>query len=78
MIELFDNDTGELIGEISEAQLEFLEANMEEESIEDRDYAIEMMTLAYFQEQGIDPELLKLLKNALGVKEQIIIRWSRL
>lgn len=77
MIELYNNDTGELISEISLDDLEFLEANMEEETIEDQDYAIEMMTLAYFQEQGINQKLLEILQNALGDKDQITIRWAR-
>lgn len=76
MIKLYNNETEELIGTISEAQLQFLEDQLEEESLEDQDYEIEAMTLAYFEEQGIDPQLLGLLRQALGEKEQLIIRWA--
>jgi hypothetical protein len=76
MNKLYNNETGELIGTISDAQLKFLVDQLEEESLEDQDYAIEGMTLAYFEEQGIDAELLRLLRGALGEKEQIIIRWT--
>jgi hypothetical protein len=76
MHKLYDNQTGEVIGTISEAQLQFLKDQLEEESLEDQDYAIEGMTLAFFEEQGIDTELLTLLRGALGQKELIIIRWA--
>jgi hypothetical protein len=76
MNKLYNDETGELIGNINEAQLQFLIDQLEEESLQDRDYAIEGMTLAYFEEQGIDAELLGLLRRGLGEKEQIIIRWE--
>ena len=76
MYKLYNNDTGELVGNISEGQLQFLKDQMEEESLEDQDYEIETMTLAYFQELGIDTELLGILQRALGDKESIIIRWA--
>lgn len=76
MTQLYDNETGELIGTISDTQLQFLKDQLEEESLEDQDYAIEGMTLAFFEAQGIDAELLKLLRGALGKKEQILIRWA--
>lgn len=76
MYTLYNNATGTEIGTISEEQLKFLRVQLEEESLEDRDYAIEAMTLAYFEEQGIDPALSKMLRQALGDQEQIIIRWE--
>ena len=76
MITLYNHDTAEVIGTISPEQLQFLKDQLEEESLEDRDYAIEGMTLAYFQEQGIDPQLLEMLRRALGDREQILIRWE--
>lgn len=77
MIEVFDNRTQALIGEISEAQLEFLMNNLEEESLEDQDYAITAMTLAYFEELGADPALLNLLRRALGERDELVIRWEQ-
>lgn len=76
MPRLYNNETDELVGDITEEQLQFLKNELEEESMEDRDYAIEPMTLAYFQEEGIDPNLLAMLRKALGSKDQIIIRWE--
>lgn len=76
MYTLYNNETSAIIGEITEDQLKFLQDQLEEESMEDRDYAIEAMTLAYFEEQGIDSQLLQLLRQALGDKDQLIIRWA--
>ncbi|OGO39213.1 MAG: galactosyldiacylglycerol synthase, partial [Chloroflexi bacterium RBG_16_57_11] len=55
MIKVYNTKENELIGTLSESQLQFLIDNMEEESMEDQDYAITPMTLAYFQELGVDP-----------------------
>lgn len=77
MIELFNDKTGDLLGEISESQLQFLIDQLEEESMEDQDYAITRMTLAFFKSQGADPELLGMLNGALGDDSEIIIRWTQ-
>jgi processive 1,2-diacylglycerol beta-glucosyltransferase len=77
MVKVYDNRKAALIGEITEAQLDFLMNNMEEESLEDQDYAITAMTLAYFEELGIDPGLLSMLQQALGSQDELVIRWER-
>lgn len=77
MIKLFDAQTGEMIGSITEAQLQFLKEQLEEESLEDQDYAIARMTVAYFATLDADPQLITLLTRALGTKEEVIIRWTR-
>ena len=77
MIKVYDNRKDILIGEISESQLDFLVSNMEEESLEDQDYAITAMTLAYFEELGIDPVMLGMLRQALGENDELVIRWKR-
>jgi hypothetical protein len=74
---LYDNVSGALLGEITQDQLQFLIDQLEEESLEDKDYAITAMTLAYFQELGADPDLLKMLSQALGDKDEVVIRWER-
>jgi hypothetical protein len=77
MVKLYNNATNAFIGEINQTQLQFLIDQLEEESMEDKDYAITPLTLAYFQERGIDSELLKLLQGALEDKDEVVIRWSR-
>jgi processive 1,2-diacylglycerol beta-glucosyltransferase len=75
MIELRNKDTSAPIGEITEEQLDFLVNMLEEEDSEDKDYWIDEMTLQYFQENGADPALIKLLQDAIGENEGIEIEW---
>lgn len=77
MINLYDQATGHRLGSISDEQLQFLMDQMEEESLEDRDYAITRMTVDYLETQGGDPALIGLLRQALGNREEVIVRWSR-
>jgi processive 1,2-diacylglycerol beta-glucosyltransferase len=58
MIKLFDKESGVFLGAISEDQLNFLVDQLEEEGLEDRDYAITPMTLSLFEGEGADPVLL--------------------
>jgi hypothetical protein len=76
MITLYDEDTGEKIGEISNEQFQFLVDQLEEESSLDQDYAITPMLLAYFEELNADPTLLNLLRTALGEREEMEITWN--
>jgi hypothetical protein len=76
MITLYDEGTGEKIGEISNEQFQFLVDQLEEESSLDRDYAITPMLLAYFEELNADPTLLNLLRTALGEREEMEITWN--
>jgi hypothetical protein len=78
MIYLYDKERGTLLGEINEAQLQFLIDQMEEESLEDRDYSITRMEVDYFESQGASVELLDLLRKALGARDEVIVQWSRL
>lgn len=77
MIQLFNADTDQAIGEISEEQLEFLAAQMEEEHAEDQDYYLNADLLETWREQGADPALIDLLAKAMGSQEDLSIRWSR-
>lgn len=75
MIEIYNKRSGELIGTVSPEQLKFLQDQMEEESIEDKDYSITPLEVEYFLGQGADPQLVDLLRNALGDQNEIVIEW---
>ena len=77
MIRLYDTETGDNVGEISEAQLNFMVEQLEEESAEDRDYYINRLTLDMFTDRGADPDLVTLLSNALGQRDDMEVRWER-
>jgi processive 1,2-diacylglycerol beta-glucosyltransferase len=76
MIRLFDAETDEPLGTITEAQLEFLMDEMEEESSIDRDYYINGATIDMLEERGADPELITLLREALGDRDEMEVRWE--
>jgi hypothetical protein len=77
MIRLYDTETGDKIGQISDDQLQFLIDNLEEESLEDQDYYLQRATLEMLENQGADPRLLEVLRKALGDRDGVEIRWSR-
>lgn len=76
-IRIYDNETGDVIGNINEEQLQFLIDQLEEESADDQDYFISRETLAMFESVGADTELLDLLRGAMGHQQAIEIRWAR-
>ena len=62
-------------GEISEDQLDFLIDNLEEEWTDDRDYYINRTMLKVLGERGADANLIRLLTEALGDREEVEILW---
>ena len=77
MIELKDKDWGVVIGTITEDQLKALVDQLEEESLEDKDYYLNATILDMLADKAIDPELLKLLRGALGDRDEMEVEWSR-
>lgn len=77
MVELYNARTDEKIGTIAESQFQFMVDQLEEESLADQDYYINRETLRMFQRRGADTELLALLADALGERQEMDIRWQR-
>lgn len=76
-IRLYNNETGEVLADITEEHLQFLQDHLEEESSTDQDYYIDQATLDLFEQAGADSTLLSILRQAIGPQEGIDIRWSR-
>lgn len=76
MVYLHEKSTGKPVGQISEEQLQYLIDNLEEEWLEDQDYAITPLLLQYFESRNADPELVSLLRAALSGREVVEIAWS--
>jgi processive 1,2-diacylglycerol beta-glucosyltransferase len=55
----------EVLGKITEQQLDFLMDNLEEEFDEDEEYFLSADTLEYLKEQGADGDLISMLNSAL-------------
>ena len=77
MIDLHDVERGTRLGKITEQQLQFLADALEEESLNDNDYYISADTLTMLETDGADADLISLLRQALGGREGVDIRWSR-
>ena len=77
MIDLYDSETGKLIGSITEADLKVLVDALEEESSTDRDYYINAATIELVGDGRASDHLLHLLKTALGTREGVEIRWQK-
>ena len=77
MIYLHEKSTDDLLGTINDTQLQFLLDQLEEEGMADQDYAVTPLLLDMFESEGADPELVALLRNGLGDREEIEILWRR-
>ena len=77
MINLNEKGTNRSLGQITEAQLQYLIDNLEEEWLEDQDYTITPLLLEYVEGMGADAGLVALLRDALAGREDIEIVWSR-
>lgn len=76
MYKLLDAQTGAAVGTISEEQFRFLEDHLEEESAEDRDYYFNRTMIDVLGDRGASPELVALLRRALGDREGVELRWE--
>ncbi len=56
----------EIVGTITENQLDFLMENLEEEFEEDEEYFLDADTIDYLKEQGADNDLIAVLEKALA------------
>lgn len=76
MARLYDQASGRLLGEITAADIDFLRAELEEESGEDQDYWIDDATIAYLAEKEAPAALLNLLREAVAGTEGLEVRWE--
>ena len=77
MIDLYDDATNQLIGSITEADLQVLVDALEEESSDDHDYYIDAATIDVVADGKATDHLVKLLRAALGTTDGVDIRWPR-
>ena len=77
MIDVYNNATNELLGSITDADLQVLQDGLEEESSSDRDYYINAATIDLLGDGRASEHLLGLLRRALGSNDGVEIRWQR-
>ena len=77
MIDLYNSATNELIGSITEGDLQVLIDGLEEESSTDQDYFIDQATIDVLADGRATEHLVGLLRRALGSRDGVDIRWAR-
>ena len=77
MIDVYNKATDELLGTITEADLQVLVDALEEESSDDQDYYIDAATIDVIGDGRATEHLMNLLRKALGSAESVDIRWNR-
>jgi hypothetical protein len=74
VIQLEDAATGILIGTITENELQELTTHLDEES--PQHYFIDSDTIGALEHARVDPELVDLLRHAVGDGNGLILRWT--
>ena len=77
MVRLYESDTNRLCGTLTDRQFDALVEALEEEELEDGDYSIDRETLETLEEQGLDADVLEVLRLALGDRGETLIRCER-
>jgi len=77
MIDLYIKGTNELLGSITETELQYLEDSLEETSDEDRDYFVDPATIDLLADGRATDHLVHLLKKAVGSGEGVEIQWKK-
>jgi hypothetical protein len=77
MIDLYNAETNQLIGSITDAELQVLIDGLEEESSTDRDYYIDTATIDLLGDGRATEHLLGLLRSAVGSTGGVEVRWQR-
>jgi hypothetical protein len=77
MIKLYNKDNKSFIGTITEEDLLLLEKVLVEESETDTDYFINPDTIDLIEDSKASPELINLLRAAVGQSDGIEISWKK-
>jgi hypothetical protein len=78
MVRLYETATNELCGTLSDRQYDVLTESLEEEDLEDAECTISGDTIEALEDQGVEPDLLDVLRAALGDKPEVTIRCERI
>jgi len=76
MIRLYDNDNDQEIGQITEAQLDFLQEQLIEETLDSTTFSLAPATVDSLAMNGGDPEVVGLLRKAIGSRTSMELRFD--
>ena len=74
---LYDKQTGAVIGNVSETDLQVMIDQLEEEDRADDDYFVDHPTIDILEQHGGSSALIALLRQAVGKSDGIDVRWSQ-
>ena len=77
MPKLFNKQSGALLGDLTEADVQCLIDVLEEEDTKDVDYFIDLDTVDILEDNGASLDLLQMLRAAIGASEGVDIRWEK-
>jgi len=76
MITLSLKEGGTILGEIGEADLQLLIDQLVEEDEKDTDYYVTPMTIELLERAGAGPNLIEMLKRAVGNSDGVDVVWK--
>jgi len=78
MVKVYNKETNELLGRITDDELAFLKDQLEEEGLNDHDFYMRRETIDEFQASaGATEHLVTVLKTGLRNDEAVEIRWEK-
>jgi processive 1,2-diacylglycerol beta-glucosyltransferase len=77
MIRLYETGSNRLCGTLSDRQFEILAEALEEEDLEDGESSLSIETIERLEDEGAEPNLLDILRAALGDQTEVAIRCER-
>ena len=75
-IRIYDKDSGALLGEVAQEDLQVMIDAFEEESSTDQDYFVDAQSIDLLHRAGASDRLLNLLREIVGTSDGVDIRWE--
>jgi len=77
MPNLYNKQSGALLGKINDADVQCLVDVLEEEDSKDVDYFIDLVTVDILEDNGASAEMVQMLRAAIGSTEGVDVRWEK-
>jgi len=77
MPRLYNKKNNQLLGEVSETDIDCLVDVLEEEDSKDVDYFIDLDTVDILEDNGATSALVTMLRAAIGATDGIDVRWEK-
>jgi processive 1,2-diacylglycerol beta-glucosyltransferase len=76
VIRLYDNDNESEIGQLSEAQLDFLQEQLVEDAIDSYTFDLSQASLDSLEMNGGEADLVAMLRKAIGTRNSMEVRYE--